>query len=224
MARSLRSKSLAGRGNTNFRGGPPFVKIKAGIVGKDVDAIFGDPLSPVAKAAKQAVQQAADIAVARGKANIRAAGFPDKWVNSLQSRKYPKRGRPSINAEAFINYRMGGVGTVYEFGTTIRPKKSKLLWFPVSGIPGRPTPSQKFLFKASGRQRLFFARIDGKPYLVQYLKVGRQKKTKIWFRGIPQAVIKKRWNITPIVQQEAKKLGPLLQANLLKELRSKGNG
>ena len=87
--------------------------VDTGILNVDVDIdkdavqrVFAGPFTVVGRASAKAVTEVREAALERGRANIRAAGFPEQWVDALQSRQYPKRGKPGKKgATAFINYK-----------------------------------------------------------------------------------------------------------------------
>lgn len=192
---------------------------------------FGEPAFK--KAGALAIKDAREAAVAAGRANIRAAGFPAPWVDALKGRQYPKAGKGSLSAETFINYSLGGVGTVFEFGATIKPLAGKKwLWIPVEGSKKTifdPSPGvRQSVRRTAGRvfnlskKSLRFAIIDGKPALVD--KFTKAKNPRVRFWGVRQVTIPKKWNVLPLIEEEADRVPELLSYYFAQVWSGKGNG
>lgn len=190
------------------------------------EAMDGD-LDAFGQAATAAVRDASESALEKGRANIRAAGFPSNWVNALQTKAYPKRGKASNNPVTFVNFRFGGVGSVFEFGATIVPKnREKWLWIPANpkkvvftnGIRKSiaSTPA-KLWGSAKG---LKFAIVGGRPALVQ--KNTKAKTPKVMFWGVKRVTVPKKWSVMPIIEAEAVKLPGLIDKNLDRILGARG--
>ncbi len=197
-----------------------------------VQSVFEGPFTVFGRAAAAGVKDAREAAVQRGRANIRAAGFPETWANALQSRQYPKRGNPSKKVEAFINYRFGGVGTVFEFGSTIRPVRAKYLWIPAEGTKktifdptankgrGGSVPRTAARVGRLSARGLRFVFVDGQPALVA--ATDKKKKPKVLFWGRKQVYVPKKWDVMPILQSEGEKLPDYVELELIKRLKALG--
>lgn len=191
------------------------------------------------QAGSKAIKTVKDAAVARGRGNIAAAGFPAPWVQALQGRQYPKGGKPSLSAEAFIGYRFGGVGTVFEFGSRgiasggpITPIKGKWLWIPKAGTKKTVyNPFSKKSVRATAgnvgafsKKGMKFAIISGQPALVKKKKGGKYTEKDVLFWGRKEVKIPKKWNVMPLIEQEAARLPNLLGAYFAEIWSRKGNG
>jgi len=107
-------------------------------------------------AAKEgAVQDAADLAVDEGRANISAAGFSSRWQTALTSNFYPNEGK---DPAALIFHRIPFAG-VFERGVTISGRP--LLWLPIEQNlpPGVRSPKQY-------GKKLVSVNVAGKPPLL----------------------------------------------------------
>lgn len=216
-------------GRTRKKGQSNF--IDDGIIGVDISldeaavkSVFDGPFTAFKRAAADGVKEAREAALEKGRQNIRSAGFPAAWAAALQARQYPKGGKPASTVTAFINHRFGGVGTVFEFGATIRPKEAKYLWIPADGTKKtvfdpkarkslRATPARLF----NSAKGLAFAIVNGRPALVQ--KNTKAKKPKVMFWGRKQVYVPKKWNVMPILEGEAANLPAYVEKNLAKLLR-----
>lgn len=219
------------------RGSEDLIAVRVNANSDAARAVFEGTVTVFGRAAAAAVKDARENAVAAGRANIRSAGFPEAWANALQSRQYPKGGRPGRKqTEAFVNYRFGGVGSVFEFGATIRPLAGKKwLWIPAEGVkksiydpkarrPGgglgasvRRTAGREFNLSKKG---LKFAIIDGKPALIVRDSKAKKPQVRYWGRKIVK--IPKKWNVMPLIIAEADKLPTLIEDNLTRLLRRRG--
>lgn len=197
--------------------------------------VFEGPISAFGRAAAAAVRQAREAAIERGRAHIRSKGFPSTWSDALQSRQYPKRGKGSLDVKAFVNYRFGGVGTVFEFGTEISPKNGKYLWIPADGAKKTVwSPSARKSLRATparlwgSAKGLKFAFVGGRPALVQRNSKAKVPKVMFWGVGRDRAgnvkpvKIPKKWNVLPIIEAEAAKLPQLIETNLAQILGKRG--
>jgi hypothetical protein len=116
---------------------------------------------PIARAATAAVREAAELAKARGRANIAAAGFSRKWQNALRSKVYPPN-RDSTRAAALVYHKIQ-YAHVFEEGAIIHGKP--LLWLPLPNAPlgrggRRISPAQ---FQQQVGMPLYTIRRPGKP-------------------------------------------------------------
>src|SRR5438552_5995301 len=66
-----------------------------------------------ARASTAAVTDAGNIALKDGRADIAAAGFPNKWQSGLRLTVFPK-GHDAIDAAAVITHRIGLAGVFQE--------------------------------------------------------------------------------------------------------------
>jgi Family of unknown function (DUF6441) len=153
-----------------------------------------DKQRPVTTAAVAALREVADDAVEEGRSNIAGAGrFGDKWQSGLKKRMKDAK---SLQAKAIIFHSLGGLAGVFEHGATIAGKP--LLWIPTR--PGAPTASR------SGK-KLVSATVRGKPMLFDANDKDRQRKPL--YIGVPSVRIPKKWRITEIVMENAKRIGEL---------------
>jgi len=128
------------------------------------DEAFKELYVPGAKAATQAIVEAAAIVKSEGRANIAAAGFSKRWQNALRVDVYPKGQTYSMNAAAWVYHKIP-YAAVFEDGATIRGRPK--LWVPLSGTPkkiGRNRMSPKLINERIGRV-LFPIKGRGKPLL-----------------------------------------------------------
>ena len=152
----------------------------------------------VATAAVAALRETAADAVQEGRSNIAGSGrFGGRWQSGLQYRTLNAEagGEPSLQARAIIFHKFGIAG-VFEHGATIQGKP--LLWIPTK--EGGPRASR------SGK-KLVSATVRGQPMLFDANDRARDRKPL--YIGVPSVRIPKKWRITEIVKEHAKKLGAL---------------
>jgi len=89
---------------------------------------------PIARAAQDTIENAANKVKTRGRADIAAAGFSTRWQNALRVDVFPKKPKESANAAAFIHHNIQYAG-IFETGGTIRGKP--FLWLPLDTAPKR---------------------------------------------------------------------------------------
>jgi hypothetical protein len=155
-----------------------------------------DKQRPVAEAAVAALREVAAGAVQEGQQNIAGSGrFGGRWVSGLRYRTFDAEvgGEPSLQARAVIFHSFGIAG-VFEHGATIEGKP--LLWIPTD--PRAPTASR------SGK-KLVSATVRGQPMLFDARDPDRHRKPL--YIGVPSVRIPKKWRITEIVKENAKRLG-----------------
>lgn len=202
------------------------------------------PFTAFGRAAVLGVKETTEDALAAGRASIRSAGFPETWVTALQSRQYPKGKPRALQPKAFINYRFGGVGSVFEFGSRgnpaggpITPIKGKWLWVPAEGTkktiydPGARRPgggSGMSVRRTAGRafnltkNGLVFRIIEGQPALCKRKKGGKYTVKDVQFWGRKEVRIPKKWNVLPKIAAVGAGLGNTIEKNLVKLLERRG--
>lgn len=140
-----------------------------------------------------AVQEAADLAVKEGRANIATAGFSSRWQSALTSNFYPNKdtGDPA----ALIFHRIPFAG-VFERGMTIRGKP--LLWLPIErNLPqGVHTPKQY-------GKKLVSVNVAGKPPLL--FDPFNRLKGPLFF-GTKSVNIRKRFDLYRIFARAAEQM------------------
>lgn len=154
-------------------------------------------------AARQgAVQDAANMAVREGRANIAAAGFSRRWQNALKYNFYPNEGDDPA-AVLFDKIPFAGV---FEFGAHIAGRP--LLWLPIEdNLPqGVHSPKQY------GRP-LASVNIAGKPPLM-FDKFDRTRGPL--FVGVRSVDIRKRFDLMRIFAAAVDRLQEFYQRRLNK--------
>jgi hypothetical protein len=190
---------------------------------RDLSRFFKKNYAASAVAATQSIKETTAVILLKGRINIQGSGaFSGPWIRGLQSRQYP-RGKNSPNAKSYINHRLGGLASVFEFGASIRPKRGRYLWLLAPGAPKRMTLGANFgagwINKTRGRttpQRLsaaagkleYVVAKRGFPMLGVTAGRGKRAHFKPYFIGIPLAKIEKRWSVIPIAEAESENLVP----------------
>ena len=185
---------------------------------------------PIAKAATNAVRDAAELAKSGGRTSIAAAGFSRKWQNALRANVYP-RGRDSMRAAALIYHKVP-YAEVFEHGAVIHGKP--LLWLPLPNAPfgagGRRIPPSKFrqqigtplyTIRQPGKPPMLGANVrmtkarSGKALSLAALRRGRNPGGRgtvqlvPLYVGIDAVTLKKRFAILDAVRQAAARLPDL---------------
>ncbi len=185
---------------------------------------------PIAKAATAAIREAAELAKARGRSTIAAAGYSRKWQNALQSKVYPPR-RDSMRAAALIYHKIQ-YAQVFEDGAVIHGKP--LLWLPLPNAPlgrggGRISPAQfqqqvgmpLYTIRRPGKPPMLGANVRmtdaraGKPISLALLRRGRNPGGRgtvslvPLYVGVEVATITKRFAIIDAIRHAAAKLPEL---------------
>lgn len=190
---------------------------------------FVEKYDIVANAATDAAKETAVTLKQRARANIAAAGFSQRWQNTLRVETYPKNkisARPAIFLFHKIPY-----SEVFESGAIIR--SNNLLWLPLPSTPKRTgnkriTPKVlaakgvKLVSITGGRIPLLGARLalssaqmkEKRPQLsITQLKSassmsrrGAPSRTVPLFFGLSSVTLRKRFDIAQITRSEAKKL------------------
>jgi hypothetical protein len=190
---------------------------------RDLTSFYKKSYDASAKAASESIKETTAVILLKGRINIQGSGrFSGPWLKGLQSRQYPK-GKNSPNAKSYINHKLGGLASVFEFGASIRPKRGRYLWLLAPGAPKRMTLGADFgkgwINKTRGRttpQRLgaaagkleYVVSKRGLPMLGVTAGRGKRARFKPYFIGIPFARIEKRWSVIPIAEAESENLVP----------------
>jgi hypothetical protein len=149
-----------------------------------LDRLMKEIARDIDEARAGAVKDAAAFAVAQGRANIAAAGFPARWRTALQSRFFPNKGGDPA-ALIFDTIPFAGV---FERGVTIRGRP--LLWLPLE----RNLPAVIRSPRQYGR-KLVSVNVAGKPPLL--FDAGNRSLGPL-FVGVPQVTIRKRLDLYSI--------------------------
>jgi Family of unknown function (DUF6441) len=160
------------------------------------DAAFREWLEDIGhqveEAAAGAVQEAAEVAVTEGQANIASAGFSDRWQAGLQSKFFRNKGG---DPAALIFHRIGLAG-VFERGARIGGRP--LLWLPIeANLPAGIHSPRKYGGK------LVSVNVAGKPPL---LFDARKRELGPLFVGVSQVNIRKRFDLYRIFKQAAERM------------------
>jgi hypothetical protein len=178
----------------------------------------------IAKAETLAIRDVSKNARDQGRGAISAAGFSNKFANSLVVRFHPSSGyalNPSAYIHTTINY-----ADVFEKGATIAGKQ--WLWLPLPSVPpiaGRPhmTPKQYIqnvgrlvLMWRPGKPPMLGARVSfgsapspGQRVTRQRLRRGiafgrgQQFQTIALFVGVPAITIPPKFDVDGIIKQVA---------------------
>lgn len=154
----------------------------------------------IADAAAGAVQDAAEMAVDEGRANIASAGFSTRWQKALTSNFYPNEG---ADPAAFIFHRIPFAG-VFERGITIRGRP--LLWLPIEqNLPPGITSPREY------GKRLVSVNIAGKPPLL--FDADNRLRGPLFF-GTPSATIRKRFDLYRIFARAVDRLAEFYDKRL----------
>lgn len=176
------------------------------------------------------------------RSDIRSAGLGNKLANTWRGETYPK-GRDSMNASAFLWSKAPHIVDAFNRGVTIRAKGVRYLAIPTENTPKRIgrkkiTPE---LYEASRGDLQFVKGSGGNAFLVATVQSSYSKKTKE-FRGfrkasatalrtgknvatavmfilIPEARLRKRFDVERRVIAETRGLTDKLYAEKRKLLR-----
>lgn len=110
----------------------------------------------IATAQDRAVQDAGNLAVSEGRANIASAGFSSRWQTGLVQKFFPNKdtGNPAV----LIFHRIGFAG-VFEHGASI--SGSPFLWLPIEqNLPHNVTSPSQY------GKKLLSVNVAGKPPLL----------------------------------------------------------
>jgi hypothetical protein len=155
----------------------------------------------ILKAAAAAVDDAAQLAVKQGRANIASAGFPTRWQNAL-AYGTDKRGDPSAPSATIFD--RIGFASVFETGKTISGKP--LLWLPIeANLPAGVKSPKKY------GKKLVSVNVAGKPPL---LFDASDRKRGPLFVGVSRVNIRKRFDLRHIITEAAGQMGEFYQERL----------
>jgi len=158
-----------------------------------LEELLEDIERQITEASEGAVQDAADMAVREGRANISAAGFSSRWQKALTSRFYPNKdeGDPA----ALIFHRIPFAG-VFERG--IRISGRPLLWLPIERNlpPGIHSPAQY-------GKKLVSVNVAGHPPLL--FDAFNRLRGPLFF-GTRTVDIRKRFDLYRIFARAAEKM------------------
>lgn len=208
---------------------PRFVYVSnAGLFPKFIAAIE-DPLK---KAAAFAMAEVGKEVVARGTAQVAASGLSSRWQRGLQFRVYTDaKKHPSEIAATSFFHRIG-LFNVFERGIRIAP--GKLMWLPITGLRSfsllgsrRLTPKKYaetigplVSVNVPGKPPMLFAKADrgrrgrNKVTLASLKRGGRgvgNVESVPVFIGVPAVTIRKRFDISGIVQRATARLPQLFE-------------
>lgn len=197
------------------------VGIKFSYIKGQLEEALRGKYRPVAEAATAAMTDAANQVKTEGRADIARAGFSKRWQNTLRADVYPSRGKVSVSAAALIHHKIQYAG-VFEEGATIRGKP--FLWLPLRTTPkkigGQRMTARLFAERVGplrfvqrpGHRPLLMAQVRStdaavrKGVSLNALKRGKAAKRGTlrsvpMFVGIETVTIRKKFNITAIVQR-----------------------
>ena len=165
-----------------------------------LEQLLDDFAQEIKQASAGAVQDAANLAVMQGRANIASAGFSRRWEFGLTRIFYPtEAGDPA--ARVFHHMALAGV---FERGVTIAGRP--LLWLPIEkNLPGGVRSPRKY-----GRE-LVSVNVAGKPPLL-FDKFDRQRGPL--FVGVRTATIRKRFDLMRIFSEAADRLGEFFERRI----------
>jgi uncharacterized protein DUF6441 len=145
-----------------------------------------------------AVQEAAEVMLAEGRANIASAGFSGRWQAGLQSKFFP-----GSNPSALIFHTIG-FASVFERGVTISGKP--LLWLPLErNLPAGIRSPRKY------RGKLVSVNVAGKPPLL--FDAGKRELGPL-FVGVSQVNIRKRFDLYRIFAQVAARMSEFYEKRI----------
>ena len=194
---------------------------------------------PMAEAATLALREAATSAKAQGRAEIAGAGFSKKWQNAFRVDAFPRRGKVSIDAAAYMFHKIP-YAEVFQTGATIRGKP--VLWAPLERTPKRIarkriTPE---LYQAQIGPLVYLGGRGGRPLLAARAALSRAAsrraepkitlaalrrgaaggtpttvlRTVPLFVGLRSAKIPKKFDVLAVMARAADRLAELYLKNL----------
>ncbi|TPN44866.1 DUF6441 family protein [Mesorhizobium sp. B1-1-7] len=185
------------------------------------DAAMAESTKDLTAASMTTARKGADIAKREGRANIAAAGFSQKWQNTLTTIVYPKEGvstQPTILLYSKIKY-----SNIFEEGGSIFGHP--LLWLALPTAPkmigrNRTTPSlyashvgPLFSIVRAGKRPLLAARIRTSQ---KGKRGGVQFKTVPMFVGIDETTLKARFAIHQVAEKVGDQLPEIFAAEFNK--------
>ncbi len=188
---------------------------------------------PLAKAAAATMNEAGKIVKAEAAEAIAGAGLSGRWQRGFRYEVLPKQSTPTINSSVHFFHRIGFFN-VFEEGKAIAGKP--LLWLPLPSVPlgvGRKPLTPRQYVERIGPLRSA-RKAGGKPMLVgkgtragilrATAKAVRVRKRTGFagaflgvnvplFIGVPIVNIRKRLDITSIVQRVGARIGEIFSKN-----------
>lgn len=205
-------------------------RLKFSVDRSGIGQLFDNRRNVLARAATKAVTEIGQAAQDKGRANIAAAGFSQRWQNALRLDVYPKGGN-SINAAAYLHHNIS-YSSVFERPTVVQGKP--LLWMPLDSATERFPAGFNVSGRASKRltpQSVARAGIElktikrlGKPPLLagKFAKPGKRSRTVYeWvplFVGVPLANMTTSFDIEGAAREAAKGLPAAFSKYLKDEL------
>jgi hypothetical protein len=163
-------------------------------------ALIEDIQSQIDAARAGAVQDAAKLAVAQGRANIASAGFPAKWQKALTSKFYLNKG----SDPAALIFDTTPFAGVFESGASIGGKP--LLWLPIErNLPAGIHSPRAYAGK------LVSVNVAGKPPLL--FDAGKRQLGPL-FVGISRVNIHKRFDLYRIFAQAAARMAEFYEKRI----------
>jgi hypothetical protein len=157
-----------------------------------LERLLGEIERQIEEAKAGAVQDAADLAVSEGRANIASAGFSGRWQAALDSTFFPNKGG---DPAALIFHRIPFAG-VFQRG--IRIGGRPLLWLPIE----KNLPAGIHSPRAYGG-RLVSVNVRGKRPLL--FDAGKRELGPL-FVGVSQVNIRKRFDLYRIFARAAERM------------------
>ena len=204
------------------------MRLSAAIQG-NLKAMMAAEVKAAEQAVSSGVKQATDGLKNELRGQVTGAGLGERLAKSWRGDLYPKGGM-SINAAGFIYTKAPEIIGAFAYGTTIRSKRGRFLAIPTqyvtrrenkklspadfaeAGIPLRYVPPK-------GTRRVGLLVVDdfrvtskGKARVVsdRAKKTGRGLTTVVMFILVPQAQLKKRFDIDSVAQKWIDRLPKLV--------------
>lgn len=187
----------------------------------------------IARAATDAIHEAADLAKERGRAAIAAGGFGTRWQNALRSKVFPQSGI-SLNPAALVWHNIPYAG-VFEEGATIPGRP--LEWLPLDSVPksssgSRMTPQElvgawgKLIsIERPGKPPILAAVVKGgksgpwgaTKFTAKQIRAGGSKRGAVHivplFIGVPTVRDPKKFDVVAAIESVADELPVLFARN-----------
>jgi hypothetical protein len=207
------------------------MRLQAAIQG-NLKAMMAAKVKAAEKAVSGGVRQATDGLKNELRGQVTGAGLGERLAKSWRGDLYPKGGM-SINAAGFVYTKAPQIIGAFAYGATIRSKQGRFLAIPTqyvtrrqnkkvtpadfaeAGIPLRYVPPQgarrvgllvadDFRITSKGRARVASDRAK---------KTGRGLTTVVMFILVPQAQLKKRFDIDSVAKKWIDRLPSLVTAS-----------
>ena len=188
---------------------------------------------PMAKASVAAMNEAGRLVQEEARAQIGGAGLSGRWQRGFRFEVLPKQSTPVIDSSVHFFHSIGYFN-VFEEGKSISGKP--LMWLPLPSVPlGRGhkplTPKQyidrigplhsgrrgdkPILFGKGSRTGIIRATTKAVRVRKKALRTGSILGVNVpLFIGVPLVNIRKRLDITAIIQRVGDKIGELFSKNL----------